>query len=116
MRPTTLLFDELAPHVATKAVTESDESRVEPIINPEDGREEGVLVQSSLERVAVFVRKQAELTLADVTHLRRAMRRVQARRSLLCVPTSMTIPNPVLLLATLSKIEVIRLGPAEPTR
>jgi hypothetical protein len=40
------------------------------------------------------------------------MARVQARRAVLHVPAEMMIPNPVLLLATLSKIDIVRMAPA----
>jgi hypothetical protein len=40
------------------------------------------------------------------------MIRVQARRGVIHVPAEMMIPNPVLLLATLSKIDIVRMAPA----
>ena len=88
-----------------------DGSRVERLPDREPGGHDGLLVQSALERVAVFTTRADELTLADVSALRRRMRDAQARRGLLCVPTNMRIPSPVMLLATLSKIEVIKLKP-----
>jgi hypothetical protein len=41
------------------------------------------------------------------------MTRAQARRALLYIPLSATVPNPVMLLATLSKVEIVRLTATE---
>ncbi|MBI4401568.1 MAG: hypothetical protein HY581_08045 [Nitrospirae bacterium] len=109
-----LVFDELVSQIASKAVAGVDESRTEPVIDRDNGRQDGLLVESSLERVVVFSRKQATLSLSDISHLRRMMARAQARRALLYVPLETTVSNPVMLLATLSKIEIVRLAAAAP--
>ena len=108
-----LLFNELMPHVVTKAVGMGEEARVHPIMDRERGRHDGVLVESALERVAVFTRAHRELALSDISDLRRLMRQAQVRRALLCVPLQMIISNPVMLLATLSKIEIKQVNASE---
>ena len=105
------VYEPLMPEVAAKACWIGDGSQVQRLPDREHGRHDGLVVQSALERVAVFTTHEDELTLADVSSLRRRMREAQARRALVCVPTNMSIPSPVMLLATLSKIEVIRLKP-----
>ena len=77
----------------------------EPII--EDGIYHGMLVQSPLERVALFSWKRIDLTLSDITRLRQALIRFRARRALLYVPADIVIPSCVRLLATLSKIVIV---------
>jgi hypothetical protein len=100
-----VLSDEWIPQ-ATKAVGGMEELRVEPIWN--NGHVDGLLLQSSLERVAVFTWKDRSVSLADVSRLRKAMTRAQARRALVYVPKEIAIASPVILLATLSKIEIVR--------
>jgi hypothetical protein len=107
-----IVFQELVTQLASKSMADLDEPRMEPVINMENGQQEGVLLETSLERVAVFCHPKAELELADVAHVRRIMARVQARRALLYVPVETTIPNPVMLLATLSRIRVVRVAQA----
>ncbi len=109
--PTTLArFEEVLPEIARKAVCGDDEPRMEPLLDPNGGRESGLLVETSLERVVVTGWGEPTLSLADVSHVRRMMIRVHARRGILCVPLWIVIPNPVMLLATLSKIEIVRLA------
>jgi hypothetical protein len=111
MESSALLFEELAPEVLSKASPSGDGPRVEPIRAPDGGPQDGLLVESALERVAVFRRRGTALSLEDITAFRRRMHQAQARRALLCVPADMPIANPVMLLATLSKIEIVRLAP-----
>ena len=87
----------------------SDAVRFESIIG--DGLYHGMLVQSPLERVALFSWKRVDLTLSDLTCLRHVLTRFQARRAVLYVPADILIPSSLLLLATLSKIAVIREEP-----
>jgi hypothetical protein len=108
MGASAFVVEELASRIASKHVAGSDESRVTPIYNKETQECDGLLVESSLERIMVFGREGA-LSLSDVSHMRRVMGRVQARRALLYVPSDMFIANPITLLATLSKIQVVRL-------
>lgn len=115
MGASSLVFDELVSRMASKTVAGVDESRVEPIFDSEKGRQDGLLVESSLERVVVFAREQEALSLSDVSYVRRVMTRTQARRALLYVPVGTSIPNAVMLLATLSKIEIVRLAEPAPT-
>lgn len=111
MSTTTAAFGEVLTQVARRAVcSDDDESRMEPLLDPDRGREDGLLIESSLERVVVLGRDGPILSLADVSYVRRMMIRARARRGLLYVPAWTTIPNPVRLLATLSKIEIIRLA------
>jgi hypothetical protein len=105
MGASSFVVEELASRIAGKLV---DESRITPIIDNQTRDCDGLLVESSLERLMVFGREQP-LSLTDIGHMRRVMARVQARRALLYVPTEMTIPNPITLLATLSKIQIVRL-------
>ena len=81
----------------------------EPII--EDGIYHGMLVQSPLERVALFNWKRINLTLSDITRLRRALTRFKARRAVLYVSADIQIPSSFTLLATLSKIAIVREEP-----
>ena len=87
----------------------SDAVRFESIIA--DGLYHGMLVQSPLERVALFSWKRIDLTLLDLTCLRHAITRFQARRAVLYVPADIPIPSSLMLLATLSKIAVVREEP-----
>lgn len=109
MGASTLVFNELVSRIAEKAAAETRNARLEPIREWGNGRTDGYLVESSLERVVVIAREQDILTLADVSAVRRAMTRAQARRALLYIPLTAIVPNPVMLLATLSKIEIVRL-------
>ena len=111
MGASAFVVEELASQIASKLIGGTDESRITPIFNKDTRDCDGLLVESSLERIMVFAREQA-MSLSDVSLMRRIMTRIQARRALLYVPTDMIIPNPIMLLATLSKIQVIRLtGP-----
>ena len=107
-----LVLNEYVSTVAYQAVARAGESTLLPIIDQQSGEPEGVLVASSLERIVVCGREQALLSLMDIKTVQRTMVRVQARRAVLYVPAEMMIPNPVMLLATLSKIDIIRMAPA----
>jgi hypothetical protein len=109
MGASSLVFDELVSRMAQKVLTGARESRLEPILEGGSGRTEGYLVESSLERVVVVAREHDVLSLADISTVRRAMMRAQARRALLYIPLTTIIPNPVMLLATLSRVEIVRL-------
>jgi hypothetical protein len=108
MGASTFVVEELASRVASKLIGGSDESRITPIFNKDNPQCDGLLVEASLERIVVFGREQP-MCLSDIGQMRRIMARVQARRALLYVPTDLAIPNPIMLLATLSKIQIIRL-------
>lgn len=107
-----LVFDELVSRIARKAVAGAGGSRTEPIVDRENGGQEGILVESPLERVLIFSRVQPILSLSDLSRMRRMMARTQARRALLYVPLETGITNPVMLMATLSKIQIVRLAAA----
>lgn len=107
-----LVVNEYVSKVAYQAVAKAGESTLLPIIDQRNGEPEGVLVASSLERIVVCGREQAALSLEDVGTVRRTMARVQARRAVLYVPAEMVIPNPVMLMAALSKIDIVRMVPA----
>ncbi|MEW6543680.1 MAG: hypothetical protein AB1411_08715 [Nitrospirota bacterium] len=104
-----LVLEEKALQVAEQAAAQFDGARVEPILNWDQERPAGFLIDSFLERIAVVVCERKELLLRDVRTIRQAMARAQARRVLLYVPDDMVIPNPVMLLAALSKIEIVRM-------
>ena len=104
-----IAFDDILPGIAAGSVGHDGNSRVEPIIDPANGREMGVLVESEFERVVIARRDQPEVSLEDVSGVRQMIVRARARRGLLCVPIEAVIPNPVMLLATLSRIEIVRL-------
>jgi hypothetical protein len=110
-----LVVNEYVSKVAYQAVARAGESTLLPIFDQRNGEPEGVLVASSLERIVVCGREQAALSMNDIRTVQRTMARVQARRAVIYVPAEMTIPNPVLLLATLSQIDVIRMAPASST-
>lgn len=95
-----------AGHPSPSALTGTETVRFEPII--EDGVYHGMLVQSPLERVALFNWKRINLTLSDITRLRQAVTRFQARRAVLYVSRDILIPSSFTLLATLSKIAIVR--------
>ena len=115
MGASSLVLDELMSRMASQALADVDESHLEPIFDRENGRQDGLLVESSLERVVVFAREQEALSLSDVSYVRRAMTRTQARRALLYVAAGTSIANAVMLLATLSKIEIVRLAEPAPS-
>ena len=102
-------YEDVLPKIAASSVGHDVDSHVEPIIDPATGRELGLLVESELERVVIARRDQPEVALEDVSRIRQILVRVRARRGLLCVPIDAVIPNPVMLLATLSRIEIVRL-------
>jgi len=105
-----LAFEEILPRIAEKSLGRDVENHVEPLIDPNDGQQAGLLVESAFERVVVTKREQLELSLDDVRCVRQMLVQARARRGLLCVPVAATIPNSVMLLATLSRIEIVRLG------
>ena len=105
-----LAFEDVLPRIAEKGVGRDFDSHVEPLIDPSNGQQAGLLVESVFERVVVVKRDQPEVSLEDVSRMRQMIVRVRARRGLLCVPVDAMIPNPVMLLATLSRIEIVRLG------
>ncbi len=104
-----LVFNEWVAQVATKAVTGLNGGRTEPILDQHKGEQAGLLVEAPLERVVVCGREQAALSLSDINEIKRVIARTQARRAILYVPADTSIPNPVALLATLSKIEIVRM-------
>lgn len=108
MNVRTFLADE-SRHAATSGLVEAESVRFEPII--EDGIYHGMLVRSPLERVALFSWTRRDFTLFDLTCLRRALTRFQARRAVLYVPADLLIPSSFMLLATLSKIAIVREEP-----
>jgi hypothetical protein len=109
MGASAFVVEELASRIASKLKSGSDESRVTPIYNKDTQDCDGLLVESALERIMVFGRERP-LSLSDISEMRRLMTRQQARRALLYVPNGMFISNPIMLLATLSKIQVVRLA------
>lgn len=111
MTPAVAVLDEIVAKVFSRSVEEADEARMEPMVNPESGRPEGMVLHTLLERVAIFVRAQDTLSLADISAMRRALARVQARRGYLYVLSQTVIQEPVMLLATLSKIRIVRVEP-----
>lgn len=104
-----LAFEDVLPRIPEKNVRHGSDSHVEVISDPSTGQEAGLLVESVFERVVIAKRDRPELSLEDISHVRQMIVRARARRGLLCVPVQATIPNPVMLLATLSRIEIIRL-------
>lgn len=83
--------------------------RFESIIG--EGFYHGMLVQSPVERVALFSWKRMILTLSDISYLRQALTRCRAGRAILYVSADIPIPSAFMLLATLSKIAVVREEP-----
>ena len=81
----------------------------EPIV--EDGTYHGMLVKAPLEQVAVFSWKRMDLALSDITRLRQTLIRFHARRAVLYVSPDIHIPSSLRLLATLSKIAIVREEP-----
>ncbi len=110
-----LVVNEYVSKVAYQAVAKAGESTLLPIFDQRNGEPEGVLVASSLERIVVCGREQAALSMEDIRTVQRTMARVQARRAVIYVPAEMTIPNPVMLLATLSQMDIVRMAPASST-
>lgn len=90
-------------------LTGTETVQFEPII--EDGIHHGMLVQSALERVALFHWRRLNLTLSDISRLRQALTRFHARRAVLYVSADLQIPSSFTLLATLSKIAIVREDP-----
>jgi hypothetical protein len=80
--------------------------KFEPII--EEGVYQGMLVQSPLERVALFSWHRMDLSLSDINRFRRSLVRFRARRAVLYVSADLSIPSAFRLLAALSKIVIVR--------
>lgn len=108
------VLEEVITRMTNRDGDAGEGARVEPLINPETGQTDGMLVESFLERIALFFRAQGSLSLADISQVRRAMARGQARRAYLYVLANTSIQNPVMLLATLSKIRIIRVEVPDP--
>jgi hypothetical protein len=85
---------------------------MEPLRDPSNGQEDGFLIESGCGRMVVTGRDEPVLSLADVSRVRQMMVRARARRGLLYVPVRTVVANPVMLLATLSKIEIVRMAAA----
>ena len=92
-------------HSSPSAPIETETVQFEPIID--DGIYHGMLVQSPLERVALFSWKRITLTLSDITRLRQALIRFRGRRAVLYVSADIQIPSSITLFATLSKIAIV---------
>lgn len=105
------VLDEVVAKVFNRSAEEADQARMEPMVNPETGQPEGMVLHTLLERVAIFVRAQDALSLADISSMRRALARARARRGYLYVLSQTVIQKPVMLLATLSKIRIVRVEP-----
>ncbi|HTK88074.1 MAG TPA: hypothetical protein VL329_10095 [Nitrospiraceae bacterium] len=105
----TFLAEKSERAAASGGSIEAETVQFEPII--EDGMYHGMLVQSALERVALFSWKRMILTLTDISHFRQALTRFQARRAVLYVSADLHIPSSFILLATLSKIAIVREEP-----
>jgi hypothetical protein len=108
MGASAFVVEELASRIASRLVEGAEESRITPVLDTGSPDCAGLLIESPLERIMVFGREHG-MSLSDVSHMRRVMAKVQARRALLYVPTDAAIPNPIALLATLSKIQIVRL-------
>lgn len=108
-----LVFGEAVARLSGQGGGLGNESRLEPIIDNRSGRQRGLLLESPWERVAVFSKEAPQLTLHDVGEARKLLVRAKARRALLYVPIQTIVPNDVRLLATLSKIEIVRFSAAE---
>lgn len=113
MAHTTFALDDLVSNVVSATGARGDRARVVPLIDPATSQREGVVLESVLERVAVFQRVQDSLSLADISHMRRAMARAQVPRAYLYIPLTAEIQKPVQLLATLSKIRIVRVEAPE---
>ncbi|MEW6246731.1 MAG: hypothetical protein AB1555_08485 [Nitrospirota bacterium] len=108
------VVDEQLERISSEIAAKLDGGQTGALLDPDTGKREGILVSSFLENIAVFGHTGDALSLADVRHLHRTAVQAHARRALLCVPASTMIPNSVLLLATLSKIRIVRLEESEP--
>jgi hypothetical protein len=108
-----LVFGEAVSRLAGQGGGSGGESRLEPIIDGLSGRQRGLLLELPCERVAVFSRETPVLRLHDVSEIRKLLMRAKARRALLYVPIRTLVPNDVRLLATLSKIEIVRFSAVE---
>ncbi len=108
-----LVSGESRSRMLSMATVGLQEAHTEPILDQETHQTDGILVSSLRERVAVFAHQFEALALSDISRFRRLMAKAQARRALLYVPRDCTIPQPVMLLATLSKIEIACVAPSE---
>lgn len=108
MTSSVLVFDEVVSDLTRSVMAGADESRVEPLVNHENGRPDGLVVETDRERVVAVVRERDVLSPADIGEVRRLMAGVQARRAILYVPLASDISNPVRLLASLSKIRIVQ--------
>jgi hypothetical protein len=109
-----VILDEVLPHLASHGIHQDDEPRMEPLLDPGSGEEDGILLEAGFGRMVVVRRDEPVLSLRGVSHVRQMMVRARARRALLYVPLQTVVTNPVMLLATLSHIEIVRLAPAGP--
>ena len=98
--------------MATQHLKTDEGTQIKPLINPDTGRPDGALVESLIERVAVFGRNKETLSIADVSYFKRALAKNQARRGYVYVQEGMAIEKSVMLLATLSHIRIVRLDVA----
>ncbi len=108
------VVDEQLERISSEVAAKLDGGQTGALCDPNSGQQRGILVSSYLENVAVFGHTGETLSLADVRRLHRAAVQAHAHRALLCVPISTMIPNSVLLLATLSKIRIVRLQDSDP--
>ena len=108
-----LVFGEAVARLAGQGSGGGQDSHLEPIIDQLSGRQRGLLMESPCERVAVFTKDTDRLHLHDISEARKLLLRAKARRALLYVPIHTLVPTDVRLLATLSKIEVVRFSAAE---
>ncbi|MGH7231022.1 MAG: hypothetical protein ACREJU_06635 [Nitrospiraceae bacterium] len=99
------------PQTADKMAISQNEFQLEPIADTRPA--DGIVVQSSLERVAVFTHNQPQLSLSDISHMRRVRARSHARRAVLFVRKDLAVASSVSLLATLSKIEIVQINMEE---
>ncbi len=111
MTRSSAVLDEVVTQVSAYSLTRDTQARLEPIVSPESGQPEGFVIDSILERVAVFVRAQDTISLAQISALRKTLARTQARRGYLYVLSETEIQKPVMLLATLSRIRIVRVEP-----
>ena len=95
------------PQTADKMVIGRSELQLEPIAD--QGQAEGLIVESPLERVAVFTHHHPELTVSEISRMRRMLIRSRARRAVLFIRRNLAVDSSVCLLASLSKIEIIRI-------
>jgi hypothetical protein len=107
-----MVLDDVLPHLAHHGIHQDDEPRMERLRDPGTGEEDGLLLEAGFGRMVVVRRDEPVLSLRDVSHIRQMMVRARARRALLYVPLQAAIANPVMLLATLSHIEIVRLATA----